>query len=222
VNGGACGAFVGFGAATFALATSTVFDGFADGGVKTLGWSSSSASTGSGVAGASGAAGGLLTAGDSGALGVEGVLGFDPPPFGVVSVVGVVTVGVVSVGVVSVGVVSVGVVSVGVVSFLQWSSFWPPLLPCSSQSFPWSGCGSSLHGFVALPCSQFGWPGGDGGFSEEAANAAAPPSPKAAIIAATTRNFFIRLSFWTCSNFARARVVARSAFAVGLLDFLLP
>jgi hypothetical protein len=60
---------------------------------------------------------------------------------GVVDVVPVVVVVVVPVVVV----VSVVVVVVVVVS-LQWSSFTPPL-PCTSQSAPWSGCGSSLHGF---------------------------------------------------------------------------
>jgi hypothetical protein len=79
---------------------------------------------------------------------------------GVVSV-GVVSVGVVTVGVVSVGVVSDGVVSVGVVSvsFLQWSSFTPPLLPCSSQSWPLSD-GSLLQSLPVDPCEQSPWPGG--------------------------------------------------------------
>jgi hypothetical protein len=65
-----------------------------------------------------------------------------------------VVVPVVVVSVVVVVVVPVVVVSVVVVvdvEPVQWSSLTPPLLPCSSQSPPWSGCGSSLHGFPVFP-----------------------------------------------------------------------
>ena len=86
-------------------------------------------------------------------LGVAPGVSDGPLSVGVVSV-GVVPEGVVSVGVVSVGVVCSGVVSVGVVPSRQWSSFWPPNLPCSWHSPPCSGCGSSLHSAVLFPCSQ--------------------------------------------------------------------
>jgi hypothetical protein len=196
VNGAACAARSGLGADALTAATETLgasgwaLAGFGElGGVKT--WGSSSCVDVVSVATAS------VTV-VSGVDDVEGVV-----LVGVV-LVGVVLVGVVSVGVVSVGVVSVGVVSVGVVSSLQWSSFWPPWFPCSSHSLPCPGCGSSLHGFWLLPCSQAGWPGGDGGLSEVAANAAAPPSPNAAIIAAIVMSLFMESLRQSSSDIRRA------------------
>lgn len=72
------------------------------------------------------------------------------------------------------------VVVVSVVVPRQWSSSFPPNFPCGSQSFPWSGCGSSLHGFPEFPCEQGSRPGGAGGFA-----ASATPSPAAKRIAPT-------------------------------------
>jgi hypothetical protein len=42
----------------------------------------------------------------------------------------------------------------------QWSSLMPPLLPCSSQSAPWDGCGSGRQVAVELPRSHSPCPGG--------------------------------------------------------------
>jgi hypothetical protein len=52
----------------------------------------------------------------------------------------------------------------------QWFSLVPPLLPCSSQSFPFVD-GSVVQACVELPTSHGPWPGGAGGLSNGAATA---------------------------------------------------
>lgn len=50
----------------------------------------------------------------------------------------------------------------------QWSSFAPPLFPCSSQSCPFVGCGSGTHVCPELPWLQSPCPGGAVGGSAAA------------------------------------------------------